>query len=55
LLDEFLGGATKNRQTCFAFAMIVGVITGTYSSIFIASPVYILLKKHGHRFGMAKK
>ncbi len=29
----------------FAFAMIVGVITGTYSSIFIASPIYIYLKK----------
>ncbi|MBT5115823.1 MAG: protein translocase subunit SecF, partial [Candidatus Marinimicrobia bacterium] len=25
----------------FAFAMIVGVIIGTYSSIFIASPVLI--------------
>ncbi len=36
----------------FAFAMIVGVITGTYSSIFIASPCYIFLKKHGHRFGL---
>lgn len=36
----------------FAFAMIVGVVTGTYSSIFIASPFYIFLKKHGHRFGM---
>ncbi len=34
----------------FAFAMIVGVITGTYSSIFIASPIYIFLKKHAHRF-----
>lgn len=29
----------------FALAMIVGVITGTYSSIFIASPIYIFLKK----------
>lgn len=29
----------------FAFAMIIGVITGTYSSIFIASPIYIYLKK----------
>ncbi len=29
----------------FAFAMIVGVVTGTYSSIFIASPIYIYLKK----------
>ncbi len=30
----------------FAFCMIVGVITGTYSSIFIASPVYIWLYKN---------
>ncbi|MBF0491251.1 MAG: protein translocase subunit SecF [Deltaproteobacteria bacterium] len=37
----------------FAFAMIIGVVTGTYSSIFIASPIYIFLKKHGHRFGMS--
>ncbi len=29
----------------FAFAMIIGVVTGTYSSIFIASPIYIYLKK----------
>jgi preprotein translocase subunit SecF len=26
----------------FAFALMVGVIVGTYSSIFIASPVLIL-------------
>jgi len=39
----------------FAFAMIIGVITGTYSSIFIASPIYIFLKKHGHRFGLSSK
>ncbi|MBN1282675.1 MAG: hypothetical protein JXA24_02740, partial [Proteobacteria bacterium] len=25
----------------FAFAMIIGSIVGTYSSIFIASPIYI--------------
>jgi len=25
----------------FAFAMIVGVIVGTYSSVFVASPVVI--------------
>jgi preprotein translocase subunit SecF len=33
----------------FAFAMIIGVITGTYSSIFIASPIVLALpgaKKH---------
>jgi len=38
----------------FAFAMMIGVITGTYSSIFIASPAYLFLKKHGHRFGLGK-
>lgn len=38
----------------FAFAMMIGVITGTYSSISIASPVFIFLKQHGHRFGLGK-
>ncbi|HEX5033049.1 MAG TPA: protein translocase subunit SecF [bacterium] len=38
----------------FAFAMTIGVVTGTYSSISIASPVFIFLKQHGHRFGMGK-
>ncbi len=37
----------------FAFAMIIGVVTGTYSSVFISSPIYIFLKKHGHRFGLS--
>ncbi len=30
----------------FAFCFIVGVVTGSYSSVFIASPVYIWLYKH---------
>lgn len=30
----------------FAFCFIVGVVTGTYSSVFIASPTYIWLYKH---------
>ena len=38
----------------FGFAMIFGVITGTYSSIFIASTVFVFLKKHGHKWGMGK-
>lgn len=29
----------------FGFAMIVGAITGTYSTIFVASPCYILIKE----------
>lgn len=34
----FKGGGTLHD---FAFALIVGVIVGTYSSVFIASPIYI--------------
>lgn len=33
----------------FGFAMIVGAISGTYSTIFIASPCYILIKEMGAR------
>ncbi|MFA4973104.1 MAG: protein translocase subunit SecF [bacterium] len=36
----FMGGGTLHD---FAFAMIIGVVVGTYSSIFIASPIYIAL------------
>jgi preprotein translocase subunit SecF len=34
----FLGGAVIHD---FAFALLVGVVVGTYSSIFIASPTII--------------
>jgi len=37
----FLGGGVIHD---FAFAMIIGVFVGTYSSIFIASPVVILMQ-----------
>ncbi|MBI2059277.1 MAG: protein translocase subunit SecF [Nitrospirae bacterium] len=38
----FFGGqAVKD----FSFAMLVGVITGTYSSVFIASPILLVWKK----------
>ncbi len=36
----FLGGESIHG---FAFAILVGIITGTYSSIFIASPVLLWL------------
>jgi len=29
----------------FSFAMLIGVVIGTYSSIFVASPIVILLGK----------
>lgn len=33
----------------FALPLIVGFLSGTYSSIFIASPVWYLIKTRGHR------
>ncbi|RJP57287.1 MAG: protein translocase subunit SecD [Candidatus Auribacter fodinae] len=38
----FLGGEVIND---FAFALLVGIVFGTYSSIFIASPVLLLMEK----------
>jgi SecD/SecF fusion protein len=40
----FFGGEVLRG---FSFALIVGVIIGTYSSIFIASPLIIDLDKKG--------
>jgi preprotein translocase subunit SecF len=31
----------------FAFAMIIGVIVGTYSSVYVASPMLLLLQGYG--------
>ena len=38
----FFGGTTL---TDFAFALTVGIISGAYSTIFIASPVVTILKE----------
>lgn len=38
----------------FAFAMIVGVIAGTYSSIFVASPVYLVMHRWAPLMGGEK-
>jgi SecD/SecF fusion protein len=44
----FLGGATIRG---FLFAMIVGIVVGTYSSIFVASSiVYDTTRKKGIKF-----
>ncbi len=43
LLILFLVGGEVTRG--FAFAMLVGVITGTYSSVFVAAPILIDLAK----------
>jgi SecD/SecF fusion protein len=39
ILILFLVGGEVTRG--FAFAMLIGVITGTYSSIFVAAPVLV--------------
>ena len=39
ILILFIFGGEVTRG--FAFAMLIGVITGTYSSIFVAAPILI--------------
>lgn len=34
----------------FAFAMLIGTITGAYSSIFVATPILVILKEREQRF-----
>ena len=41
----FLGGGIIHD---FAFAMIVGVLVGTYSSIFVASPILLAWQRSGN-------
>jgi len=43
LLILFIFGGEVTRG--FAFAMLIGVITGTYSSIFVAAPILVDLAK----------
>lgn len=42
----FFGGATIHN---FALALIIGIISGAYSSIFIASPLLVLVEKWQHK------
>ena len=37
----FVGGQSTHN---FAFVLLIGVITGTYSSIFVASPLLVTLE-----------
>ena len=43
ILILFLVGGEVTKG--FAFAMLIGVITGTYSSIFVAAPILIDMAK----------
>jgi preprotein translocase subunit SecF len=39
-----------NTLKDFAFAMLIGVITGAYSSIFVATPILVVLKEREPRY-----
>ena len=43
LILYFIGGEVIKY---FAFALIIGVLTGTYSSIFVASPFMLYMKSN---------
>lgn len=45
ILILFIFGGEVTRG--FAFAMLIGVFTGTYSSIFVAAPVLVDMDKKG--------
>jgi SecD/SecF fusion protein len=53
LLILFIFGGESTRG--FAFAMLIGVITGTYSTIFVAAPVLIDLAKDKPLTGMEEE
>ncbi len=48
----FIGGAVLQD---FAFAMLIGVVAGTYSTIFVASPLYIALYRFFPKKGLVVK
>jgi preprotein translocase subunit SecF len=48
VIGAWVLGAVALRE--FALALLVGMITGTYSSIFIAAPVLTMLKERDPRF-----
>ena len=48
----FLGGPVIHD---FSFALLVGVIVGTYSSIFIASPIVLFFESSKLSRGKGKK
>ncbi len=47
----FFGGATLKD---FAFALLIGILSGAYSSIFVASPVLVLLREREPQYKKLK-
>jgi preprotein translocase subunit SecF len=53
VIGVYVLGATALED--FALALLVGLITGAYSSIFIASPVLVLLKEREPRYAAIRQ
>src|SRR5205085_4268779 len=52
-IGVYVLGATALED--FGLALLVGLITGAYSSIFIASPVLVLLKEREPRYAAIRQ
>ncbi|MFZ9731272.1 MAG: hypothetical protein ACO3CX_06535, partial [Ilumatobacteraceae bacterium] len=48
VVGSFIMGATNLQE--FAIALLVGMITGTYSSIFVATPLYAVMKNREPKY-----
>ncbi|HEX9794718.1 MAG TPA: protein translocase subunit SecD [Planctomycetota bacterium] len=47
----FVNSSQHNVLAAFAFAMLIGVVVGTYSTMFIASPMLMFLDRWSHKRG----
>lgn len=47
-IGAFILGADTLRD--ISLALLVGIVVGTYSTIFIAAPLYVDLRRHEARF-----
>ncbi|MDA3936760.1 MAG: protein translocase subunit SecF, partial [Actinomycetota bacterium] len=52
LLMLFFGGETLKD---FAFALVIGLVAGAYSSIGVASPIYAVWKEREPKYKALKK
>jgi preprotein translocase subunit SecF len=48
VVGSFIMGATGLQE--FAIALLVGMLTGTYSSIFVATPLYAVMKNREQKY-----
>jgi SecD/SecF fusion protein len=54
VIQYAFNAGTENILESISFAMIFGVVTGTYSTIFIANPVFLWLENRAERAGAGR-